>query len=70
MNLERSSIPRQNFLERYSNFITKHLSPIFDRTNKMIQKQAFIMAFMNMFAHTTKIHIITLPPEAEPRGIL
>jgi len=35
----------------------------------MIQKQAFIMAFMNMFAHTHKKYIsLTLQPEAEPRG--
>lgn len=70
MNLVTFLYSKTNFLERYSNFITKHLSPIFDRTNKMIQKQAFIMAFMNMFAHTHKNTYHYATPEAEPLGIL
>lgn len=61
---------KTDFLERYGNLITKYLSPIFDRTNKMIQKQAFVVAFVNMFTHTHKNTYHYATPEAEPRGIL
>ncbi|MGK0494142.1 MAG: hypothetical protein ACJAU2_000518, partial [Maribacter sp.] len=39
-------------------------------TNKMIQKQAFVVTLVNMFAHTHKCNYHYATPEAEPRGIL
>ena len=36
----------------------------------MIQKQAFVVTLVNMFAHTHKCKYPYATPEAEPRGIL
>ncbi|MGK0495585.1 MAG: hypothetical protein ACJAU2_001978 [Maribacter sp.] len=36
----------------------------------MIQKQAFVVTLVNMFAHTHKCNYHYATPEAEPRGIL
>jgi len=36
----------------------------------MIQKQAFVMTFVNMFTHVHKYKYLYATPEAEPRGIL
>lgn len=70
MNLVPFLYSKADFLERYRNLITKYLSPIFDRTNKMIQKQAFVVALVNMFTHPHKNKHHYATPEAEPRGIL
>ena len=70
MNLVPFLYSKADFLEGYRNLITKYLSPVFDRTNKMIQKQAFVVALVNMFTHTNKNTYHYATPEAEPRGIL
>ncbi len=59
-----------NILESGRDLCTQYFSPILDRTNKMIQKQAFIVTLVNMFAHTHKCKYPHATPEAEPRGIL
>ena len=70
MNLVPLLYSKADFLERYTNLITKYLSPIFDRTNKVIQKQTFVVALVNRFTHTRKNTYHYPTPEAEPRGIL
>ncbi len=59
--------PKTNLLESYGYFFTQYFSPIFDRTNKVIQKQAFVMTPVNMFAAPrrlilTNVNILTQHP--------
>ena len=42
------------FFESHRNIITKYISSIFDWTNKMIQKQALVMTFVDVFTHKHK----------------
>jgi hypothetical protein len=61
---------KTNFFECDRNITGQNLSPIFDRSNKMTQKQTFVMAFMDMFTHIHKYKYLYATPEAVPRGIL
>ena len=58
-----------NFNQTFFNLIRQHASPIFYRTNQMVQQQILIMTLMNMFTHKTNIRL-GQNPEAELRGIL
>ena len=58
-----------NFNQTFFNLIRQHASPIFYRTNQMVQQQILIMTFMNMLTHKTNIRL-GQNPEAELRGIL
>jgi len=51
--------------------MVQHFSPIFDRTNKIVQKQAFVKVLVDMFTHNHKYNEYQYATsEAEPRGIL
>ncbi len=55
--------PKTDLFEGLRNRIAQNLSPIFDRTNKMVQKQAFVMVLVDVFAHIHKyININTRHP--------
>src|SRR5680860_64125 len=43
-----------NFYQTVFNCLRQNTSPIFYRTNQMIQQQILIMPFMNMFTHKCK----------------
>ncbi len=62
--------PKTDLPESRCNIIRQNLSPVFDRTNKMIKQQALVMTFVNMITHTHKNTYHYATPEAEPRGIL
>lgn len=70
MNFISLLYPKANLFESDTNLITQNFSPIFYRTYKMIQKQALVMTFVDMFTHTHKYKYLYATPEAEPRGIL
>lgn len=63
MNLVPLLDLKTDFLEGLRNGIAQYFSPIFDRANKMIQKQAFVMVLVDMLAHNHKYrNIITRHP--------
>lgn len=59
-----------NLLESQRNSSTQYFPTIFNRTNRMIQKQAFVMTLVDMFVHKHKSNYLYSRHEAEPRGIL
>jgi len=71
MNLLTFLYSKTIFLERYSTFITKHLSPLYLNTTNQngILKASFYYGFYELCSLIPqKLHIIALTPEAEPRN--
>ena len=54
MNLVPFLYLQANLFEGLRNGTTQNFSPIFDRTHKMVQKQAFVMVLVDMFTHNHK----------------
>ena len=50
---------KANLLEGLRYGIAQNFSPIFDRANKMVQKQAFVMALLDMLTHNHKYRNIS-----------
>ncbi len=44
-----------HFNQTLFHFLCQNASPIFYRTNQMIQQQTFVMTLINMFAHNTNL---------------
>jgi len=59
MNLVPLFDLKTDLLEGLRNNIAQNFSPIFDRANKMVQKQAFVMALVDMLAHNQKYRNIS-----------
>lgn len=57
MNLVTLLDLKTNLFESLRNGIAQHFSPIFDRTDKMVQKQAFVMTLVDMLTHNHKYKI-------------